>query len=292
MRIVRPFAITDANMTSNATESVAAWDSGTSYTAGQQAGYGERIYEAIQNGSNKRPDLYADYWFVVGPTNKWAMFDDKTGTQTVRADDLAVAVDVDGYADTVGLLNFSAASLNVTVHDDDAVEVFNEDISLVDDQAVTDYYEYFFEPVIRRTDIVVPITPDVYNPTISVTLTDAGEDVKVGHMVVGQSRWIGDAQYGATIGIIDYSRIDEDEYGNTYITERSFSRRGRFTVWFPASLSDEINRITSSYRATPVLIIGTEKFGSTLYFGLLREAEIEFAYPTYSIMSLEVRGLG
>ena len=290
MRIVRPYAIQDGDLTTNATESVAAWSSVTAYTTGQTVSYGHKVWEAVQNGTNKQPDISPLFWFELRPTNPWAMFDNKTGTQTVRGDDLTVTVDVTGYADTVGLLNISAASLNITVMDG-VTEVFNEDISLVDNTAVVDYYEYFFEPIIRLTEVVRSITPDIPDPSITVTLEDAGQTVKAGHLVIGKSRYIGEVQYGATIGIIDYSRIEEDDFGNTYIVERGYNRRGRFNVWLTKSRVNSVYNIVSALRATPVLIIATEKYNSTLYFGLLREAEIEIAYPNYSIMSVEVRGL-
>lgn len=290
MRIVSPFAITDGNMTTNATESVAAWSSGTNYTAGQQAAYGRVVYEAIQNGSNRQPDINPDYWFVVRPTNPWAMFDDKTGTQTVRPDDLEVTVDVDGYADTVGFLNISAATLQVIV-ESGGVEVFNQNYQLLDEEDIIDYYEYFFSPIKRLTDIVVPLPPDQLDPVITAKFDDLGSDVRVGSMVIGKSQFIGDTALGATIGIIDYSKIEEDEFGNTFIVERTYTRRGRFTVWLTSSMVDYVYNIVSSYRATPVMVIATEKYSSTFYYGLLRECEIEIAYPKYSIMSLEVRGL-
>lgn len=290
MKIAAPYAVQDGDLTTNATESVSAWSGVTAYTVGQTVSYSRRVWEAVQNGTNKQPDTNPFYWLELRPMNQWAMFDNKTGTQTVRAGNLTATVAVTGYADTVALLNISAASLNITVFDD-ATEVFNEDISLVDDTAVVDYYEYFFEPIIRLTDVVVPITPDIPNPLVTATLDDAGEDVKAGHMVVGKARYIGEAQYGAAIGIIDYSRIEEDDFGNTFIVERGYNRRGRFNVWLTKLRVDAVYNIVSSLRATPVLIIATEQYNSTIYFGLLREAEIEIAYPSHSIMSVEVRGL-
>lgn len=289
MRIVRPYAVQDADLTTNATESVAAWSSVTSYTTGQEAAYGRRVYEAIQNGSNKQPDTNPLYWFDKRPTNPWAMFDNKTGTQTTRTSPLEVTVDVEGFADTIGLLNVDAAMVNVKVMEG-MVEVYNQDHQMTDESAVVDYYEYFFEPIIRKTDLVVSGLPDTLDPSITVTLTDT-TDVAIGHMVMGQSRYIGGVQYGASIGIVDFSKIEEDEFGNTFIVERSFNRRGRFAVWVPAGSVDATYNLVSSYRATPVMVIAAEEYASTFYFGLLREAEIEISYPTYSKMSLEVRGL-
>ena len=54
MRIIRPAIITDAALlASNATESVAAWDSGITYAVGAQARSDTThlIYESVQAGN-------------------------------------------------------------------------------------------------------------------------------------------------------------------------------------------------------------------------------------------------
>src|SRR5690606_12745339 len=83
-------------------------------------------------------------------------------------------------------------------------EIFHETIYLVNDDAVVDYYEYFFEPIIRLTDVVVNLPVDVINPTISIKLT-GDSDVAIGQMTVGQSYFIGRVRYGAQISGTDYS---------------------------------------------------------------------------------------
>jgi len=482
MRIVRPYAIQDGDVTSNATNVDTAWNSATAYTVGQKVSYGRNRYESIQNGTNKQPDINPDYWFDLGVNNIWAMFDDQTGTQTTRASPLNVEVETVGYINTIGLLNITGNSVEITATDGSAprtnlclysdeidnaawsktsgtvtpndttapdgtatadifipaaassthslrqditvtsgatatfsayfkqggytrvrvrivttdnvsayqidadisngtittaanaygsavaiagsieadengfyrlqvtgnipstttyrvmvyvlnssgqatfigdgtsgiymwgaqmeeapqatqlihttsapvtvngIVVYNETITLIDDSVVTDYYEYFFEPLVPMTDLVRSIPGNVYSPTISISLSGPST-VGVGTMVMGQSRFIGMVYYGATIGIIDFSLVEDDDFGNTTIVERNFVRRGRFTVSIDAANVDATYNLVSSYRATPVMIIATEKYASTFYYGLLREAEIEIAYPKHSVMSLEVRGL-
>lgn len=481
MKIVEPYLIKDSDATTNATESVAAWSNVTAYTTGQQASFNRRVWEAIRNNTNKTPGANPLDWFDVRPMNQWAMFDDRTGTQTVRASPLIVTVDVDGFVDTVGLLNIAGSVLNLDAREGDHVytnlllwsedfsnlvwdisqatidanaalapsgemtadnlieaatndyhlcgqvttlsdsvvtgsifvkdagrsklrlalsndaggdclavfdlaaetavisyesadltdascliepygdgfyrcsitatkgalvnstvrlqlimlnaagaalyagdgvsgyyvwgaqleegplsqyiptttapvsvtgqSVFSQTINLNNDlSGITDYYEYFFNPIDRITDSVITLPPDLYNLSITMTLTDV-VDVAIGQMIVGQARWIGNVQYGARLSGTDYSRVEEDEFGNTYISKRAYNRTGRFVVWLDADRVDGIYNIVTGYRATPVMVIATEKYASSFYYGLLRDAEIEIAYPKYSLMSLEVRGI-
>jgi len=289
MKIVRPYAIQDGDLTSNATNADAAWSDVTAYVVGNRASYGRRIYQSIQNGTNKNPATETTYWLDVGPNNVWAMFDDRTGTQTVRATPLEVTLDVAGYADTMGLLNVVGSQLQVIMMSG-IDEIFNETIMLVDEGAVVDYYEYFFEPIIPLTDVTINLPVDIYNPTITIILTGTG-DVAIGNVTIGQSYFIGRTFRGAQLSGTDYSKIEEDDFGNTFIVERAYNRTGRFTVAIEENRTDAVYNIVTGYRATPVFVIGIENYGSSFYYGLLRDAAIEFAYPGYTIMTLEVRGI-
>jgi len=288
MKIVRPYAIQPSDLTTSAVNADPVWSNATSYVTGNIVSYGRLRYEALQDNTDKQPDANPDEWLALGVNNVWAMFDDKRGTQTTATSPLEVTVPVSGYVDTVGFLNVDAAQITVTITGD-GVPLYEETHSMNDDSVVNDYYEYFFEPLVRKIDLVLSGLPLGLDPVITATFV--GEPtVSVGHMIVGHSRSIGETA-SASIGIVDYSRIIEDDFGITSIVERDYVRRGRFTVYVPANATDPVYNLVSSYRAKPVLTLAADDFGSTYNFGLLRDAEIELRYPTYSIMSLEVRGL-
>lgn len=289
MKIIRPYVVQEADLTTNATNADADWNSATSYTIGQRVSYNKRIYESIQNGSNKNPETQPAFWFDVGPNNIWSMFDDRTGTQTTKASPLDVSVLVSGYADTLGLVNIRGTQLDVYVNDSGG-QVFHETISLLNEDTIVDYYEYFFEPFTMLTDAVVNLPVDVLDPTVRVVLTGTG-DVAIGQMTLGQSYYIGKVHWGAQLSGTDYSRVEEDAFGNTFISERAYNRTGRFTVTIDSSRLDAVYNIVTGYRATPVFVIGVERYGASFYYGLLRDAVIEIAYPKYAILSLEVRGI-
>lgn len=250
---------------------------------------GHRLYESLQNANSGNALSDASWWLDIGPTNRWAPFDQKNGTQTTWASGASWEIDVTGNADSVVLLNMDAASVNVTVMDG-VTEAYNQDISLVETAGIADWYSYFFEPITRKTDLYVSGLPNVLDPNVTVTLTDS-DSVSLGTLVAGQKRRLGATVYGASIGIFDFSRKQQDDFGNYYIVERSYSKRGKFTVWIAKEYVDQVFNVLSQYRATPIAVIASEEYASTLYYGLPRDWNIEIAYPDYSIMSIEMEGL-
>jgi hypothetical protein len=300
MKIIRPMTIDDAALfSSNVAENdYAAYNAGTSYSLGTRVIYvvadTHWIIESLQNGNigNTPTGLTTDTWWLkVGNTNRWKMFDQAVQSQTENADTIDVEIVADGRADSVALLNVSAASVLVTMTDAIDGEVFNESYSLVSDSGITDWYAYFFEPIVRLQDLVVTGMPPYANATIEVTLTDTGNTAKCGALVVGLSRELGFTQYGLTLGITDYSVKTQDDFGNYTILERSFRRISDVPVLVQNSLIDQAMILLSSYRATPTVYIGAEEFGSTIIYGFYKDFSITIAYVDYSIFNLSLEGL-
>ncbi|MEN9924075.1 MAG: hypothetical protein RL268_201 [Pseudomonadota bacterium] len=248
------------------------------------------LYQSLANANTGNALTDTTKWLELGATNRWAMFDQKNGTQTSWYEEVQATLDVTGRADTLALLNLSGSALNVTVMDG-ATEVYNQDFSLVDNAGVGDWYAYFFEPVVRMTDKTIDDLPNVGTPSITATVTATAATVSVGNMVVGQSWEPGLTHHGASGGIIDYSRKTTDDFGNTYIAERGFAKKWSFSMRVPANKVDQTFNVISAYRATPVLVIGAIEYSSTTLYGLFKEWRVEVDYPTYSLLSVEFEGL-
>jgi hypothetical protein len=268
-----------------------AYNAGTNYSAGAIVTdtTNHLLYESLLGSNTGNALTNASWWLEISPSNKWAMFDAKVSTQTTWASPLEFTIDATGRVDTVALLNIDAASANITVMDG-VTEAYNETYSLTSTDGITSWFAYFFEPIERVSDLVVTDIPNVLDPSITVTMTDS-DDVVIGHFVCGLSRELGGAQYGASVGIADYSRKVQDDFGNWSIVERGFSKRGRFDVWMEREQVDPIHRLLSQYRATPVLLVGAEDYTSTYIFGLLKDWNITISYPSHSVMQIEMEGL-
>lgn len=298
MKIVRPLAVTDAVLTSsNAPENdYAAYNAATSYALGARvivvAANVHDVYESlVASNLNNPPATSPTKWLKVGSTNRWRMFDGSVQSQTERSDNITFQLTVPGRADSICLFNLSAASVQIKMTDAIDGVVYDHTFSMVSDSGITDWYSWLFDPIERLADLTVTGLPPYLNAVIDVTLSASGETVKCGACVVGQSKEVGGLQYGASVGIQDYSVKDRDDFGNITVLERAYSKRANFTVWTENALVDKLHALLAGYRATPIVYIGAGEFSSTVVYGFYKDFSVQIAYPTQSICTLEIEGL-
>lgn len=289
MEIVTLAGVTDANLTTNATEDTPVWSGSTSYSPGQLVAYQKRIYSAIKAGSGRNPATELEYWLDMDPTNPWAMFDSQIDTQTVRADDITVAIAANRRFDTLTLFNVSASSVTVTATKG-GDEVYNATFSMVDYAGIANYWDHFFRPVRRKTTLLVNDLPILSGLTLGVQAVASG-DVKIGHLAFGLSEKIGHTQYGATLGYLNFSKIELDAYGRRKIAKRTYKKQGDFDVWIEKPYVSWVHDKVIQYRDEPALIIASNEYSSMVYFGLIIGAKITVAYPLHSVMRVQIEDL-
>lgn len=294
MQVIKPITFQEAQLIStSATEVVSAYNAGTTYSVGNTVQYGTRLYISLV-GSNlgNQPDISPTQWSDYSPDNRHAMFDLQVNTQTSASSPLVVVTQPGTVFNSIAYLNLVGTSINVTVLDDIAgTEVYNETISL-DDTLIIDWYTYFFEPYELRTEVILTNIPPYGNGVITTTLTGGGT-VKIGNMTYGSIYTIGTTQYGANVGIRDFSLKTTDEFGVTTFTERAFSKRLEATVLIDQPTLNFAYRLLSDIRAIPSVWIGSDidQLRPLVVFGYYRDFNISINYPTYSLCSLSIEGL-
>lgn len=297
MKIIRPVAVTDSVFgSSTVPESEPVWLVGTTYALndvarGNTTETAHKLFLSVQAANTGHPVTDPLWWVEMGPSNRWAMFDGSNSTQTVQAEEIEVVLNTTTRVDSVALLNISAATARVQMAAAGDGVVFDQTFNLVSDSGIIDWYAYFFEPISRKTDLIVTGLPPYADAEITVTLSDPGSPVRVGTLVIGLGKEIGDTAMGASIGIQDYSRKEQNPFGDFILVERAYSKRATFTVWVPRGFTDELQRLLASYRAVPIVYVGSQEFGSTVIFGFYRDFSVSIDYPTHSICSLEIVGL-
>ncbi len=299
MKIIRPMTIDDAALnSSNVTEAdYAAYDVGTSYALGDRVIYiaadTHLIFESLQAANLGNDPLAVDsaWWLEVGATNRWKMFDLFSSSQTSNADSIEVEIQADGRVDTVGLINLSAATAQLVVTDAVDGEIYNQTINLTSGSGITNWYAYFFEPISRVGSAFFNDIPPYNDSVFTLTLSDAGETVLLGTMVMGLAKNIGGTNYGAQLGIQDFSRKEVDDFGNFTIIERAYSQRATFPITVEAGFVDELLVFLASIRATPMVYIGSDEYAGSMIYGFYRDFTVEIAYREKSICTLEIEGL-
>ena len=311
MKIIRPVVVDDYVLdVSNITENdYAAYSGATTYALGDRviSTATHRIYESLQSANTNNalpvsPETITEWWQDIGATNRWKMFDGVVESQSSNADSIQVVM-TPGRIDSLALLNIDAQNYRITLDAEPGSpsnRVYDSGTVLLEDmQTVGDWYEYFFEPLpIRKSDVVLTDIPPYTDGILTVTLSAPLATVKIGLLVVGLNRAIGDTQWKPNVGIVDYSLKTTDSFGNTSVTERTFTKRMTVDVIVQNHLIDYIIRVLSDYRATAVVWVGDHDpeddravFTSMIIFGFFKSFDVVIDSPAGSICAIEIEGL-
>ncbi|WP_438282303.1 hypothetical protein [Pseudomonas alabamensis] len=270
------------------------WDSSKSYVIGDRVMLNHRNYEALVAHSNKNPagtPTDPPTWLDLGPTNRWRMFDDKIGTETTNPESIDLTITPGRAVDSLAFFGLDAASIYVRVVDPYQGIVYESNVSPVSTDGINDWYDYFFSPVEVNEDFVLLGLPAGSYGSVEIRIAKPGGVAKVGALIVGKAAVLGEALYGTSVGINDYSRKERDDFGNMIIVERGYSKRAEFDVLVQTSMVSQVQRLLSKYRAKPIVWIGEASFQSTILYGFYKEFNLVISGPTASDCSISVEGL-
>lgn len=264
-------------------------------TAGDIYTYNNHNYEALTN-NNDRPDLGAvadpPTWLDLGFINPLRMLDNKLDSLTTGPSPLVINITPGALVNGLALFNVDAATVQITYTDpDDGLVYDTGQISMLDNSGVQDWYSFFFDPYLVKADLARVDLPAYIDGTVQITLDGAGADVAIGEVVLGTIYKIGDAQYGSSAGIIDFSRKEQDQFGNFEIVPRRFSKQAVFDTVIPPTYGGSVQRTLARLRATPVVWIGSVDLEETIVYGYFREFDILLSNPAFSNVTITVEGL-
>lgn len=310
LQLLKPIPITSAMLTAcnvaepatGDTPDPAAWSSVTTYTVGQRvfSAATHTIYEATTAASNtnKDPDqaVNAAFWTTVGATNRWRMFDQKSTSQTSRVGTLTFTVNPGSVFNGFGLVNVTGAdTVRLLQTDPVSGTVYDQTTSLRAPPSSADYYDYCFDAVEVKDYFVATDLPTFSSSSVAVTLTASNGTsvVGCGAALIGKVYSIGNGvQYGARIGITDYSKKKVNSFGDMEFVEGAFSSKASFQMWVDKNDVESVKKLLSSVRAIPCLYQGTEFYGrATLVYGAYKDWEITISYFDVSMLNIELEGL-
>lgn len=290
MSVVLPIQFQPAMLLSNtAPEPNPSWVPG-SYSKGAKVVHVTRTWESLVNTNTDEPGT-TETWLDIGPCNKCAMFDGRVSTQTVASSSLVFELEPGNVVSAIAFINLVGASIRVEVFDG-ATQIYDTTKPLLGTE-INDWWAYYFTEDEQITQAVFPDLPLYYQPRIRVTLTGPAS-VAIGQVVFGTRQEIGSLALGARSGIIDYSRKETNEFGDTTFVRRAFADEFSGQIFVQNNQLNSIKRLLRSLLSTPSLWIGTdeETYTETLVvYGWYRQHQVAITYPEHSLVDIEIEGL-
>ncbi|WP_396190619.1 hypothetical protein [Flavobacterium sp.] len=296
MIIIQPVPITAPMLTaSNVPETDApVWTAGT-YTLGTKRIYEHRVYEVIVSSTTARPDVGAvatpPSWLDLGATNRFKMFDQIISTQTVKSAEIDVDITPSAIINAAAFFGMLGNSITVTMTDPIEGVVFTETRSLQDNTIIIDWYSYFFEEIAYLPDIVFLNLPAYGSATLTAFIDGGAGDAKVGEVVIGKQRSLGVTNFGSSVSILDYSVKSTDDFGNTIIVQRAYSKRADYDVTVNTLSVAAVQKALADIRTTPTVFVGDQNRPETVVYGFYKQFNIVLSTPSISDCSIEVEGL-
>lgn len=295
LRVIKSITVTDAILTATSVPEAdhPTWLVGSTYALADRVILAHKIYESVQAGNvGKAPATEPDWWVEVSSTNRWKLFDLSSTTQTL--------IDAADYyeltpgqaVNALALINISGLlSVRVRLTDPSFGVVYDQTADLTAAPPESSWYSWFFDTRTEQTQFVVDDIPSYPNAVLRVDFTSGGS-AYVGALVFGTQRTIGmGVQKGVRLSLQDYSRKERNDWGDTVLVQRAYSKRVGFEMMLLNTELDNTYSLLAEIRSTPCLWIGASRYGSLTVFGFYASFDINITYADYSDCSLDIEGL-
>lgn len=259
-----------------------------------------KVYERITNGiSTTAPEYDDTNWAEVRPTNEWAMFDREISTKTIGKSGIIVTIAPGKYVNSIGLFGIIAERVEITVRDGLRGEIIygNSDLSgpkikVMDGTLVTDWYQYYYEPLVSLDAFIFTDLPQYINAHITVEAIGTG-DVSIGLLDIGSFYDLGGTGYNTTLSLTDYSKKTTDEFGATKLVVRGFAKKLNARAMFDNVQLSRVTSVLAALRSVPCSWCATDidDLAPLNIFGWYEDMDIDVAYQKASYCTITVQGL-
>lgn len=289
----KPILVTESLLaSSNVAETVAAWSAAT-YAEGAQVRRAkngiQRIFTSAQSGNtNHDPATDDGTWWTPGPpTNRYAMFDQSRGSQTSNAEAIVVQIPAPGLVNTLSLQNVDADTVRIVQTDLVEGVVYDETFRMVSNSGIRDPWAYATTPITRIADLTLIELKPYANSTLTVTVSNPGGVARCGECVPAWLRRYGGTRWGGTVGIVDYSIKDPDDFGSFDPIERGYSKRVGLQVLVDPAMVDTVVDDLSKQRAKATLFVGDQDYGALALVGFVKDWSVELG-PTIATLNIDI----
>jgi hypothetical protein len=260
--------------------------------------FSEHYYYKSVVKDNLAPVKDTTSWLRWSVSNRYAAVDLQANTETVcdvnsmdndgdnipdgsGPYDLVMEFDTDNY-DAIAFGNVYGSQLKIEVFKEDDLnnpyQVITEDIATTR-YCVSSWWNYYYCPLASELDSTLSnVFHRIYpvKGVIRVTITQGYQPhSSVAYMVAGNTNYVGDSLYGASVGLIDYSRKEIDSFGILDLSKRESRQTMDINVSFDTGDTMRINKVARDVLGSVVLFVGDEdedsQIENLLILGLLED---------------------
>ncbi|RYF73816.1 MAG: hypothetical protein EOO22_08265, partial [Comamonadaceae bacterium] len=225
MKVIPPLFVTDAKLTSSSVPETDAtvWSAATAYALGQLAmrttGV-HRVYRRLVAGTSAAtPESDPINWLDLGSTNRWRMLRADANVRTTGTSPVVILITPGERISAVGIVGVVADTVKIEQLDATDTVVLTITESLATRITLT-WFDYFFGDFKFKASFLSLALLPITGSKLRVTLTRAAGDVSCGPVIVGNSVDLGKVQNGATAGVVDFSTVERDPFGNPVLLKR------------------------------------------------------------------------
>ena len=232
-------------------------------------------------------------WLRIGSTNRYSMFDESNGTQSLATNTMTVRLNAGENIDSIALFNLTGSyQVQIIMNDPVQGEVYNKTIETVDNSQVISAWTYFFSPIVFIDKFVELDLPPYPNAYTEIIISGTGE-IGLGSFVVGRASELYTTIYGTAVNLINRSLVEDDGYGNYNVVKRPSSTRLTYEVRFPTEFVNTIlTRLQPLIDRSAVWIAEEEdQYRYALNYGFYKDSDIFPAGPNISELRIEVEGI-
>src|SRR5690606_7803585 len=213
------------------------------------------------------------------------------GTQTTREDGIVIEVEASEFVNSVALPNVFANSIKVQMIAPVEGVVFERE-AFTYDAGVKNWWQYFFKPIRRRTDVVFDDLPLYAGVTLRIELiVPEGTVARLGTLIIGSRFDIGCARYGSSVGIRTHSIKEFDERGSVFISKRPWAKRVELDLTIDTDRLDGMGSALAPLESEACVYIGHSRFTTTIAYGFYRDLMTVLSGPRVSECTLTIEAL-
>lgn len=254
------------------------WNISNVYNLYDRVFYKNYIYmSVVDDNSGVKPSENTGKWLLMQVDNAYAAIDLHSSTKSVVDDAkhyIEYVFSVVGF-DTIALGDVLGSSIEFIEYDSSMNVIKSKQVPIGATRiCANNWYNYYYCGIPDASDVGKGKPIDYLYSEISgnasqikiIIHTNSNGDASIGSLVGGKAEYVGDTQFGITLGLVDYSKKETDDNGITSITKRNVQETMESETVIPSKQTQSVKKIIKDAMGEVVMFIANPETDSNYEF--------------------------